>query len=91
MGNEGLYSVGKRMKKGTLKKKSGIEFCRSLVTWPESRMTHKIEPVKGSSNSSMCFSRGLFHRLEVVSQSRASRDILIVTNSSPNSHTQPLY
>ena len=35
VGNVGLYSVGKRMRKNTLKS-SGSEFRGSLATWPKS-------------------------------------------------------
>ena len=39
----------------------------SLVTWPESQMTREIQPVKDSSNSSICFLRGLFCEFAVAS------------------------
>ena len=61
------------------------------MTWPESRMTHEIQPIKDSSNFSMCFSWGMFHESAVSSQSWASREIHIFTDSSPNSDAQLLH
>ena len=37
VGNVGLYSVGKEMRKTHFKKGSGSEFRGSLTTWPKSR------------------------------------------------------
>ena len=36
VGNVGLYSVGKEMRKTPFKKAPGRGFCRSLATWLES-------------------------------------------------------
>ena len=52
------------------KKKSSRESHGSLATWPESRMTREIQPIKNFSNSSMCFSHDLFRRLALASQSQ---------------------
>ena len=60
------------MKKVTLQKATGSEFCRSLTAWPESRVTCEIQPVKDSSNFSMCFSLNLFCMSALTSQSQAS-------------------
>jgi len=57
------------MGKVKLKKQLDSEFRGSFVTWPELRVTREILPVMDSSNSSMCFSRGLFHKSAVARQS----------------------
>ena len=61
----------------------------SLATWPELRMTREIQPVKNSSNSSICFASRVacFASWNL----RASREILIFIKSSLNFHTQPLH
>ena len=79
------------MGKDTLQKAIWSECCGSLTTWPESRITHEIQHVKDFSISSMCFSRGLFCGLVVLSQSQANGENHFFTDSSPNSHTQPLH
>ena len=55
------------MVKVTLQKAIGSGFCGSLATWPESRVSRENYLVKDSSNSSMCFSRGLFRGSSVAS------------------------
>ena len=55
------------MGKVTFQKATSNGFHRSLATWPESWVTRKIQPVKNSSNSNICFSRGLFHGSSVAS------------------------
>ena len=61
---------------------SGREFRGSLATWPELRMTHKIQLGKDSSNSSMCFSHGLFMSWHL----QASRELVVNSSSSQNLH-----
>ena len=55
------------MAKVTLQKAIGSGFRGSLVTWPESRVSRENYLVNDSSNSSMCFSRGLFRGSSVAS------------------------
>jgi len=51
-------------------------------------MTHEIEPTKEALQIPAC----AFHVAYFAGQqSRANHEILIFTNSSPNSHTQSLH
>ena len=63
-------------------KTSGREFCGSLARWPESQMTCEIQPSKDSSNSSICFSRGLFAGW----YSWDSHELVVNSSSSQNLH-----
>ena len=47
------------MRKVTLQKATSLS-RESLATWLELRVTCEIQPIKDSSNSSMCFSHDLF-------------------------------
>ena len=60
VGNEGLYSVGKKWEKSHSKKQQTVSVV-SLATWPKSQVTHEIQPANDSSNFSMCFSYDLFY------------------------------
>ena len=77
MGNEGLYSISKGMWKGTLKIIQVESFAGH--SWLLSReVTREIHSNKDSSNSSMCFSRGLLWV--------ATREIVVNSSSSQNLH-----
>ena len=90
VGNEGLYSIGKGMWKGTLK------FIRQTVSW----VTRKLAWVANDSQN-LAWQRLFkfqhvlltwpFYELVFTSQSQASHEFFIFTESSPISHTQPLH
>ena len=87
MGNEGLYSVGKGMRKGTLKNNQVESFAGLSRLGLNREVTHEIKlvidfQIPACASNMTCF---------MGQQSRASREILIFTNPSPNSHTQLLH
>ena len=55
MGNEGLYSVGKGIRKGTLKNNQAKSFAGHSRLGLSREVTHEIQPIIDSSNSNMCF------------------------------------
>ena len=79
MGNEGLYSVDKGMRKSTLKKLQAESFVGHSWLGLSSEMTHEIQPGKETLQILACASHLAFPGLAFASQSRASHEFFIFT------------
>ena len=79
MGNESLNSVGKGMRKSTLKKLQAQSFaCHSLLGL-SCEVTCEIQPGKETLQILACTSHVAFHGLALASQSQASCEFFIFT------------
>ena len=67
MGNEGLYSVGKGMRKNTLKKLQAESFEGHLQLGLSREVTCEIQPGKETLQISACTSHVAFHGLALAS------------------------
>ena len=75
------------MGKVTLQKPTGSEFRGLLMNWPKSQVTHEIQAINDFK-----FHHVLLTWLVLwVSSYESSCENHFFTNSSPNSHTQPLH
>ena len=88
--NEGLYSVGKGMRKSTLKRLQVESFAGHLRLGLSREVTHEIQPGKETLQILACTSHVAFCGLALMSQLQASHKFFIFTESSSNSHTQSL-
>ena len=91
MGNEGLYSIGKGMRKSTLKKLQAKSFAGHSWLGLSREVTREIQPGNVTLQIPACASHVAFQQLAVANQLQASCEFFILTESSSISHTQPLH